>query len=139
MHGSLWLGRPGIGKGLVVLLGVSGRMLGVLPSRSGLPWTPRLLTVVEVVRVVPSSCGRRISTSVGFFCFLPIELLSFEGSVSGGSGEAKLLRLLGTLSGQLRVYLAGYPSVGIAGCHRCIGGILGQNFILVGQEGAFRY
>ena len=27
--------------------------------------TSRLLTVVEVVRVVPSSCGRCISTSVG--------------------------------------------------------------------------
>ena len=61
------------------------------------------------------------------FCFLPIELMSLEGSVSGGSGEAKLLRLLGTLSGQLGVYLASYPSVDIAGCHRHIGDILGQN------------
>ena len=38
MHGLLWLGRPGIDKGLVVLLGVSDRMLVVLPSLSGLPW-----------------------------------------------------------------------------------------------------
>ena len=73
-----------------------------------------------------------------FFCFLPIELLSFEGSVSGGSSEANLLRLPGIWSGQLGVYLAAYPSVGIAGCHRRIGGILGQNFVLIWQEGACR-
>ena len=71
------------------------------------------------------------------FCFLPIELLSFEGSVLGGSDEAKLLRLLGILSRQLEVYLAGYPA-DIIGCHRRIGGILGQNFVLIGQEGACR-
>ena len=38
MHGLLYLSRPGIDKGLVVLLGISGRMLGVLPLGSGLPW-----------------------------------------------------------------------------------------------------
>ena len=91
--------------------------------------------VVEVVRVVPSSCGRRIST---FFVSYPIGLSSFEGSVSGSSDEANLLRLPGIWTGQLGVYLADYPSVGIAGCHRHIGGTLGQNFVLIGQGGTCR-
>ena len=65
-----------------------------------------------------------------FFCFSPIELLSFEGSVSG---EANLLQLPGIWAGQLGLYLAHYPSVVIAGCHQRIGGILGQNFVLIGQ------
>ena len=72
------------------------------------------------------------------FCFLPIGLPSFEGSVLGGSSEASLLRLPGIWSGQLGVYLADCPLVDIVGCHRRIGGILVQNFVLIGQEAAYK-
>ena len=56
-------------------------------------------------------------------CFLPIGLLFFEGSVLGGFVAATSLRLPGIWSWQVGVYLADYPSVGIVGCHRRIGGI----------------
>ena len=87
--------------------------------------------VVEVVRVVLVVGDVYPHPTV--FYFLPIGFPSFEGSVSGGSGDANFLRLPGIWSGQLGVYLADYPSVDIAGCHRHIGGILDQNFILIWQ------